>query len=489
MDRLTALRLFVRIADGGSITGAGRGLGISATAASRGLQELEHAIGLRLIDRTTRHATATEAGTALRSRLASVLAELDSALGQARLLHDAPAGTLRVVARRSFALRHVLPHLAAFRAAHPAVEIDLTLTEAPSQLPVEGIDLVIRLGAPAEKSFVAHVLANEHRVLCASPCYLAFRAAGDAGNKTFWVYAHSVANDGWTNKTVTLRYVTAAAPPPAPAPSTATGVIMADFEFRPSTWYAQVGDTVTWTNQGPSAHTATSDTGRWDTGRLDRGQSRSVNFTTAGTYAYHCTIHPGMRGTIVVGSGSAATYTERYRDPYSGLYGSNQYGYNQGYNRYGYNQGYNQYGYNQYYPYSQYNQSPYNQYNQYNQYPYSQYTQYPYNSYGSAYGTAHCANTATGFIVYYYNTANGQYYTSYAQCIAATGTGYGVGNCILSGGYYYNSATGQYYTTYNQCIATGTGYGIGGCIPSGAYYYNSATGQYYATYNQCINAR
>ena len=157
MDRLTALRLFVRIAESGSITGAGRGLGISATAASRGLQALEHALGVRLIDRTTRHATATEAGFALRTRLASVLAELDAALGQARLLHDAPAGTLRVVARRSFALRHVVPHLAAFRAAHPAVEIDLTLTEAPSQLPVEGIDLVIRLGAPAEKSFIVHV--------------------------------------------------------------------------------------------------------------------------------------------------------------------------------------------------------------------------------------------------------------------------------------------------------------------------------------------
>ena len=173
MDRLTALRLFVRIAESGSITGAGRGLGVSATAASRGLQELEHALGLRLIDRTTRHATATEAGAALRVRLASVLAELDSALGQARRLHDAPAGTLRVVARRSFALRHVLPHLSAFRAAHPAVEIDLTLTEAPSQLPVEGVDLVIRLGAPVEKSFVAHVLAGEQRMLCAAPGYLA----------------------------------------------------------------------------------------------------------------------------------------------------------------------------------------------------------------------------------------------------------------------------------------------------------------------------
>jgi len=105
------------------------------------------------------------------------------------------------------------------------------------------------------------------------------------------------------------------------------------------------------------------------------------------------------------------------------------------------------------------------------------------------YGAANnCATTATGFTTTYYNTLNGQYYTSYAQCIAATGTGYGVGgNCILSGGYYYNSSTGQYYTTYNQCIATVTG-GAGSCVLYGNSYYNSATGQYYATYDLCINA-
>jgi DNA-binding transcriptional LysR family regulator len=177
MDRLTALRLFVRIADSGSITGAGRALGLSRTAASKGLADLEAVLAVRLIDRTTRHATPTEAGAALRDRLSGLLAELDAAVDQARTSHDTPSGTLRVVARRSFALRHVVPRLAAFRAAFPAVEIDLSLTEAPGLTPTEGVDLVIRLGVPAEKSFTAHLLADDRRVLCAAPSYLAAHPA------------------------------------------------------------------------------------------------------------------------------------------------------------------------------------------------------------------------------------------------------------------------------------------------------------------------
>jgi DNA-binding transcriptional LysR family regulator len=177
MDRLVALRLFLRIAETGSITGAGRAIGLSRTAASRGLAELEAALGLRLVDRTTRHATATEAGRTLQLRLAAVLGELDAALDQARTRHDTPAGTLRVVARRSYALRHVVPRLAAFRAAHPAVEIDLTLTEAPGLTPTDGIDVAIRLGEPAEKSFISHRLADGARLLCAAPSYLAAHPA------------------------------------------------------------------------------------------------------------------------------------------------------------------------------------------------------------------------------------------------------------------------------------------------------------------------
>src|SRR5207245_11006189 len=96
------------------------------------------------------------------------------------------------------------------------------------------------------------------------------------------------------------------APPPAPTQQgRAVAVTIADFEFRPATLNVGVGATVTWTNDGPSAHTATSDSGMWDTGRLNRGQSGSYTFTTAGTFTYHCAIHPTMHGTIVVGGGGS----------------------------------------------------------------------------------------------------------------------------------------------------------------------------------------
>jgi len=172
VDRLAALQLFLRTVECGTISGAGRALGLSSTAASRALQELEAALGLRLLDRTTRHASPTEAGRHLHRRLTPLLGELDQALRHAADLHGQPAGVLRVVARRSYALRHVVPRIASFRAAHPRVEIDLALTETTGLTPTQGTDLVIRLGLPAEKSFIGHKLAEDRRILCAAPGYL-----------------------------------------------------------------------------------------------------------------------------------------------------------------------------------------------------------------------------------------------------------------------------------------------------------------------------
>jgi plastocyanin len=84
------------------------------------------------------------------------------------------------------------------------------------------------------------------------------------------------------------------------------GVTIADFSFSPSSLTIQVGDTVTWSNNGPSQHTATADNGSFDTGTLSKGQSASHTFNQAGTFTYICTIHPFMKGTIVVqGSGSS----------------------------------------------------------------------------------------------------------------------------------------------------------------------------------------
>ena len=173
MDQLAALRLFIQIARSKSISSAGRALGLSTTSASKRLQDLEAALGVRLVDRTTRQLALTEAGERLLARSAHMLEEIQSAFAEAREQKDTPSGTLHIKARRSFGLMHVAPALPAFRKAYPQVAIDLALTEETELAPGRGIDLVIRLGAPEDKSIVTHQLTSADRQLCASPSYLA----------------------------------------------------------------------------------------------------------------------------------------------------------------------------------------------------------------------------------------------------------------------------------------------------------------------------
>lgn len=85
-------------------------------------------------------------------------------------------------------------------------------------------------------------------------------------------------------------------------------VTIAGFAFDPTTITVQVGDSVTWTNQDSTAHTATAN-GAFDTGNIANGASKSITFATAGTFAYHCTIHPTMTGTVVVQAGTAPAPT------------------------------------------------------------------------------------------------------------------------------------------------------------------------------------
>ena len=87
------------------------------------------------------------------------------------------------------------------------------------------------------------------------------------------------------------------------------GVTVADFHFSPATTTVHVGDTITWTNDGPSSHTATAHGGSFDTGVLKKGQSASHTFTQPGTFSYFCQIHPFMHGTIVVLAAATTTTT------------------------------------------------------------------------------------------------------------------------------------------------------------------------------------
>jgi LPXTG-motif cell wall-anchored protein len=85
------------------------------------------------------------------------------------------------------------------------------------------------------------------------------------------------------------------------------GVTIADFHFSPATTTVHVGDTITWSNSGPSSHTATAGNGSFNTGILKKGQSASHTFTQAGTFAYVCQIHPFMHGTIIVLASTTST--------------------------------------------------------------------------------------------------------------------------------------------------------------------------------------
>jgi LPXTG-motif cell wall-anchored protein len=94
-------------------------------------------------------------------------------------------------------------------------------------------------------------------------------------------------------------------PKPIAIAAASTGVTISDFQFAPASVTVNVGDTVTWTNNGPTPHSATSSAGVFDTGIMDAGQSGSHTFTEAGTFAYICTPHPNMHGTIVVQAAAA----------------------------------------------------------------------------------------------------------------------------------------------------------------------------------------
>ena len=173
VDRVSTLKLLLSAVEMGSISGAAKQHGLSSTSASRRLMELEADMGVRLLERTTRYVAPTEAGRRFCDRIAPSVMELDLAAREAAEDPDLPSGALQVVARRSFAMKHLTPLLPGFLRAHPRMTMDLRLTEAVDIAPGKGVDLVIRLGAPAEKSLVSHTLASGRRVLAASPGYLA----------------------------------------------------------------------------------------------------------------------------------------------------------------------------------------------------------------------------------------------------------------------------------------------------------------------------
>ncbi|MBN9528473.1 MAG: LysR family transcriptional regulator [Alphaproteobacteria bacterium] len=174
MDRLTALTVFRHIVDTGSLAAAGRRLRLSPAAVSKNLAELEARLQVRLLNRTTRRLSLTEAGSLYYGNVARILDDLDAADRALGPLQQAPAGTLRVAAPMTVTLVCLSAAIPRFLARHPQVSLDLNLDDRRVDVVKEGYDLAIRGSDSLEdSSLAARRLMVMRHVLCAAPAYFA----------------------------------------------------------------------------------------------------------------------------------------------------------------------------------------------------------------------------------------------------------------------------------------------------------------------------
>jgi len=172
LDDLNELRTFQRILALGSLSAAARDLGVGLAVVSKRLASLERRAGARLVNRTTRRLSATAEGEGLRVHVERMLEALDEA--EARLAggQETPRGTLRISAPVAFGRIHVAPVAAALAAAHAELQIDLRLDDRLIDLIEARIDVAVRIGQPRDSTAVMRKLADNCRILAASPAYL-----------------------------------------------------------------------------------------------------------------------------------------------------------------------------------------------------------------------------------------------------------------------------------------------------------------------------
>ena len=175
MDRLAAMAVFVEAVDQGSLSAAGRRLGLPLATVSRRLSELETHIGTRLLVRSTRQLALTDAGQAYLGACRRILEEVSEAERAAAGEYVAPRGELVITAPMVFGRMHVLPMIGGFLRQYPDVDVRLVLGDRPLNLLDEHVDLAVRIGALPDSSLVAVRVGEVRRVVCASPGYLAER--------------------------------------------------------------------------------------------------------------------------------------------------------------------------------------------------------------------------------------------------------------------------------------------------------------------------
>lgn len=175
MDRFASLAAFVAVAERKGFAAAARKLGVSPSAVTRLVAALEARVGLRLLQRTTRSVTLTDAGARYFERARRILGDLEEADGSAEAEHATPTGRLVVSAPLAFGRLHVAPLMSAYLGAYPDISAELQLTDRMINLVDDGVDLAVRIGHLANSSLIARRMGETRRAVVASPGYLAAR--------------------------------------------------------------------------------------------------------------------------------------------------------------------------------------------------------------------------------------------------------------------------------------------------------------------------
>ena len=180
MTHLEDLDIFARVVASGSMSAAGRALGLSPAVISKRIKRLEDRLGTRLLQRTTRQISLTEAGEGFHERIRSVLGAIEEAEAFVSGRSGQAQGTLKISAPTSFGRQHIAPHLLPFMQAHPELTINLVLSDDFTDIVAGGFDLAVRIGDLSDSSLVARRLAPVRRLLCASPDYIARHGAPES---------------------------------------------------------------------------------------------------------------------------------------------------------------------------------------------------------------------------------------------------------------------------------------------------------------------
>ena len=174
MDRLAAMEAFVVVVDAGSFSAAARRLNVGQPAVSKLIAQLEERLGVKMLVRTTRGLTATEAGLNYYERARRTIAEADEADIAARGAGTSLAGNLRVAAAVTFARIYLMPRLPEFLQRHPDLKIEIVLDDRPVDLVQEGIDVALRMGRqPPDSSLTVRRIASAPSVVVGTPSYFA----------------------------------------------------------------------------------------------------------------------------------------------------------------------------------------------------------------------------------------------------------------------------------------------------------------------------